>query len=268
MPLYDRWRHKPPPGARIDRSHNLANGLLGFWALNEAAGSINVDSVNSTTLTQAGGANLLGCPGQVGPGLSTNGSNWRSQASWPASLQAPWPLTFITAFSKIGNQASSGLVFGLWPSPLGILFQSGTQTITNFRNSGNAAISTLTTATGGTYVVAWEQASNTSGRWYINGNLDNTSATNIGAASYSTPNVAFGDSTSFANRTSGCVHHWGGIWSRVLSASEHAAIGSNVNAVWQMFAPQSQYWLFNAAAAAAFKPAWAVESPVLGSGIV
>lgn len=203
---------------------------MAFWPLWEV-GLTNVDVFSGLTMSQASGAVMIPAPGQVGPGLKCAATSAGSQANWPATYQIIFPITQIVAFTVLGAETGAATLFGI--STTAMMYINPAGTVNAFINGSGVSSFSTTIATGGTYVIAWE-ALPTTNHFYNNGNLTATGG-GIATPSYSSPNVFFGDSTSFSGRLTNVVYHWGGIWKGSFTAKQHNLIGSNVNNIWQMF---------------------------------
>ena len=59
------WRYKPPPGSRVDKQIQLAQGLVGCWLFNEGAGRVANDI--------SGYGNHGTLAGMVNPPTATSG---------------------------------------------------------------------------------------------------------------------------------------------------------------------------------------------------
>ena len=64
---------KPPLGARLNRSHQLAQGLVGYWVMNEMGGTTLIDSAGINTGTLTNGPTWTA--GQFGPTVNFDGAN-------------------------------------------------------------------------------------------------------------------------------------------------------------------------------------------------
>ncbi len=226
------WDVKPPFGTLIDYDHPFAQALTFFaGALEANGGPTTVDSVTQTALTLAGGAAWGG--GGTQPGIVCTANNARAQGTWPTNHEPNWPITIACAFYQIGTESGGSPYFGIWPSPLGI-YVSGAGYYGVYPNQTSAVNSAQTPTVGKEFVISATVYS-TSQAVYVNGVLSGTGSLSLAAASYSSSNVAFGDTTSFSGRNPNAVLYWGGVWAAGRDAGWHRMIGSSPKAIYDMF---------------------------------
>lgn len=235
---------KPPIGTPLDWSSELTHGLWYFAPCWEAGGSTIADVVQGMIAT-ASGATITWKPTGWTVGADLFGTTVNATTpALPASLQFTWPMTIVFGFRFNATEpAGSPILFGISyetgeASPytiIGALAQSSTRLIKTYVCNGTTSENfgssgTLSASTDYVYGASMAAKAQTS---YLNGVL-NTS----GTASWSNPtwqstsSVTFGTQLSSTNAQ--ITISWAGIWNRVLSANEHAAIARNP---WQIFSP-------------------------------
>ena len=93
---------KPPLGARLNRSHQLAQGLVGCWVMNEGGGTVAIDSAGINTGTLTNGP--LWSAGQFGPALNFDGVNdYVRQDAYSSSLDLLGTSLTLSAWIKPNN---------------------------------------------------------------------------------------------------------------------------------------------------------------------
>jgi len=250
MSFGSRWATKPPVGSQIDWSTRFAAGSLQFLApCNENGGGLVCDSVTRTQLAATSAFTGWGSSG-AGSCLSLTANNAGLTANVPPALKLQLPLTLIFAFRFLGTPTASCAVFGTLANNTGIspyycysilTASSGNQITARINIAGSLAAQSqcnATFTTGIDYVVAAElQAAKQT--FYVGG-LNNTVQTNNWSGSityYPTSLMSIGAEPGLT-RNPNMLFYWGGVWSGILDPSLHAAIGSSVNAIWQVYQPR------------------------------
>jgi len=237
---------KPAIGTPIDWGATLAQDLLFFFPCWEGGGQAANDVVNGLSAAFVGSSIVrpTWVPGTYGVGLQSQlDGGYAATGSIPASLQVGWPIT-IAVSCRFGGTHGSGpkffgidynsafttpyLVIALYENSIGKL---GVQ----YNNAGTlvSATSIATIVAGTDYVFSYT-ITPTAQTAYVNGIAVSSLSASISNPSYSaTSRVVFGDLTLNSNLS----YYWAAVWNRALVASEHAAIGSQVNGIWQIFMP-------------------------------
>lgn len=105
-------KKKPPPGAKLNWSHPLTNGLYACWLFNEQAGLTAHDSCGrgSNTVRIPSGVNYYSYPGRTGPCMAAYLPTSTSRASLLTAITSGttftieawvWPRTFTTTYEAI-----------------------------------------------------------------------------------------------------------------------------------------------------------------------
>ena len=242
MPLYGRRTSKPNPGALIDWSHPLAQGLAAFYAINEGAGPSLYDAsgVSGAALAFDAGASW---GSGTAAGVTSPTTTGYAQATAPAALQIAGPLTIAMGFRTLATPAPNNAELG------GVTYASTSTTpfyayAFQYASSTSAiwldiniagtlkTIGSAAVAVGNDYVIS---ASHRSGSQalYLNG-VAAGAAANAGNPTYgSGPLVSVGTSPIFA-RNPNILVYWMGVWSQPFGKDWHAALAANP---WQLFAP-------------------------------
>jgi hypothetical protein len=115
MPGKGYWRSKPPADSQIDRSHPLAQGLIGHWAMNESSGIFlndwaygNNGSLNGTVSWKSG---KLGSNVPIFDGSTTFMSVAHSNSfdlSKPFSCVLWFNSTSIATTQTVGSRGPTG----------------------------------------------------------------------------------------------------------------------------------------------------------------
>lgn len=236
---------KPPPGARVDRTHPLARSLVAFWALNEAAGPTLFDATGRLPLTARNGPSWTSGPSGAAVQLVGNNPGPGYGNTLPATLLPPWPITlavgvrFLGAAPAandhlIGTNYPGGAPYWSWdgywaPSTGGLSFAYNTGSTTFYQiTSGHVPPSNVD------LVVAFEFGT-TGLKLYVNGALAYASAQTMGTAPLygAAPPFQLGAPPGGTNAENHLAY-WGGWWNRVLTGQEHAALAANP---WPLFGP-------------------------------
>jgi hypothetical protein len=260
MPIYGQRPGKPELGAMIDRSRPLSQGLLGLYAINEAAGSTLYDAAgNPASLSASGfGSTSPWGSGRVGTCLSCTVTGAGFKATVPAVRQLPWPLTIAVAWQFAGNATSVGQIFGLFRDDttnfrlLTVETTSGSTGANFVANSTNPFFQTSALGTTADHVASFSvvpNGSNGTGTAYVDGLPVATGAV-TGTATWSStsPVVVGACQGGLTGRKPNALVHWAAWWGRELTAIEHATIGASPSAIFgRLFMPPA-YRLFGATA--------------------
>ncbi len=256
-----RWRQKPPIGTLIDPSHPFAAGLVAFWAFNEGTG-VPADSVShlpaASNNAPWGTGNPTGVSGfAAGYKLSFNGtSQYVGLGSSNPQLNITGPISIVAMCGPPADNTAR-LIFGGYAATgyAGFGFATNFATSTNelaywSSSFGSWVGSNLSVVDGNGHVFAVSCAGSASGQtaFYRDG-------VPIGTATSAFPG-SYGGQMAIGARSDGALRYlsggmsWVGIWNVSLPAAIHAAIGSNVNAIWSMFRPMQVTWSYAAAGGA------------------
>jgi len=226
---------KPPPSARLIRGNRLAQGLIGYWLMNEGAGDKVFDlSGNGNIGTFVNGP--IWAAGKFGSAVSFSGTN-------DQRISVP----FTRGTSPL---ISETLV--VWVKPIGVNTANDNQGILTIAQYDKSANARLSFATDGVTPSVYSTLSVASasfvgsalslGVWYqIVGVFDATSATTMiaslyvngvfvgsdtgsGDYFYAADSILFGISKGYYDRVlKGYIDH-GLVYNRALSASEIAQL--------------------------------------------
>jgi hypothetical protein len=253
------WRSKPPPGVRIDPSHPLAQGLALCYALNEGAGypsdcagRLNQVALNNSSINAAPAWSARDGVGMSFPSssyLRTNTGNALADAPFNGDLSLVVRALSTTASAQdvVNKMSSAGAtltVFDLQIRSTGAL--TLVRSNSGFRDHVGPVITANAIQTWG---VSSHRLIETLPTFYLNGvgsiaTLGSGSGTGQPASNTADIHVArrLTSTLTFAGTI------WFiGIWSRLLSAQEHAEMAAN------------PYQIFEA-------PAWTRIQPVVGGG--
>jgi hypothetical protein len=239
--LYGRRASKPPPGALIDWSRPLAQGLRGFYTLNEGSGPTLYDA------TAIGPALLIsGASWASGSmlGLGCNASDVGAAGSLPTALQLQWPLTLAMGVQSLGTGSAYSNQWCLTSnnsntSPYQPISLQGQNTWNVYVGgaSANAFLSGPARATGADAVVAAGYDGATQSL-YVDGAAVGSQALAAGAAVYSSTSLVMVGEDWGQARNPAVLVYWAAWWSRLLSAQEHQAIGAGPAAIFgEVFTP-------------------------------
>jgi hypothetical protein len=248
MPVQFPWcrTSKPPYGARINQYHPLAQGLAGFYALNEGAGlKVNDASPGAFPLSRAGSP--VWTMTSSGSGMKVPTLNDGFRATGIPQSKLTYPMTIACGFrilSTVGGarffgitsdfSTASDVITLTWNTTASIFAANGSSRVimTNIGpmpaiGSDAVMAATVTSRPGG------------GGDYYLNGvasphftaTCNNpTYGGNYGPGIGILPYGQVGAALS-------AVYYWMAWWLRELTPAEHVFIGSNVNAIWQFLAP-------------------------------
>ncbi len=255
--LGNRWPHKPPFGYQIDADSALAQGLMGFYALNEGDGpKVNDSSPSGLTMATSGPpvwstnatGPILSCPGYAGMiGAS---------ASLPPGMRIAFPMTIAMGIQRLGTPSAYSVVGGILQNAtnaapyytIAFTWQGGANTTLtlNYSTPGNHNSFSGPVLDTNPHVIGGE-INAAGGKIYVDG-LPNTTAPFTPTAQYNngTPVVAIGYNPGTAGQTAASSFSWFAWWDRVLQPAEHAALAANP---WRIFEPRrGQVWFPEVAA--------------------
>jgi hypothetical protein len=257
--LGSRWTQKPPVGTLLDRSNSLTQGLYGFYALNEGTGRYINDATGNIALATSGGPTWETGTGGLGLGCPGTSGSIGAAATVPSQYQFTNALTLAVGFRRLGATIQYGNIFGLKPnssnsSPYNtcnILYNNTTGQFVLYYSQGasqtNVVAGSVPTTSDS---VASASVSSAGSSVYINGALSTSVPNAFTAAWTSTAQIQIGYQTGGSGETANSLFYWAAWWNRVLSATEHALIGSSINAIWQMMRPaRNVMWSYKSASA-------------------
>jgi hypothetical protein len=261
MPIWSPYQSKPQPGALIDWSRPLAQGLRGFYTLNEGSGPTLYDAtgIGPALLAEGYGSGSPWTTGTVGASLNATSATTGAQATVPAALQFSGAATLAASVRVTTGPSNS-------TPALGFLHDTTTNQrvasieLDNVTAPADAAISwwdgTTThlldgrTLAAGDHVISCSFAAGNIAS-YVDGTADLTSSAGYVPAWSTTSPVQIGALNFFAGRSLGALVYWAAWWSRLLSAQEHAAIGAGPAAIFgEVFGSARTYFLMSKTAAA------------------
>jgi hypothetical protein len=235
------YPQKPGLGAFLDQTHPWANGLQGFYALNENSGSRINDQMGRLNLTTSGyGATN---PWTSGSQTALYSSTGCASATLPAALQLGTTGTLAIALRFTGQIGSNvtpiaGLNYdNAHSSPyMGFGFIGNfPHTVYLAWNSAGAFKSSASyTFTVGADLVLLGTGTAASKSFYVNGSLLTTTAGPFSAPTYATAST-LSIGYNVAGYQSTIAVYWMAVWNTALPAATCTAITSNVNAIWQLF---------------------------------
>jgi hypothetical protein len=237
-----RWQQKPPKGTQLDWGYPLARGLQAFYPLNEGTGGLIGDACRNLNLAATGFGSTNPWGSGSGPGIVDTISGASVSATVPTPNRIGWPVTIATGFRFLGTQPDNCTIFGITyttsvSSPFWVFaIYTVAQNVTlRWNNSGSpAALQYLTDLSNNVDHVASAVFTATTQSLYIDGVLAISGTTSGGNPSYSASSlIGFNTLPGTPNR----VNYWGGIWNSAQPPAWHAAIGSSVNAIWQIMQP-------------------------------
>ena len=240
---------KPPRGTLINPAHPWVGpaGMQGFYALNEGTGGIASDSLQNLNLaaTGFGATNPWGVGSQGGIFASVTGASVR--AALPNWSTLSLPITLICGFRPIVTSGSAPqfMLFGItqnntFSSPFyaASLSTNVGEIVASWNSAGTAhQIAAMSGLVAGTDYVVSATFSSSGQSLYVNGNLAASASTyNSNPTFTSTSYSCFGSIPGLSVNPQ-CLYYYGVMLNKAIPASVHAAIGANVNAIWQIFQP-------------------------------
>jgi hypothetical protein len=243
MMLNSPYLSLPPPGAQLNRSCALANGLMFLARAWDQAQASVVDVVSGNNLTLTDGPTWSQSTSVGGILFPTTANGACAQIAVPAQLQLTMPYTHVVACQAPAGFATTGR---------GIFF---------FRNSSESATSGISTASTGIRAYYPQGAGSnavifactvTAGVDYVftlvttsselyfyqysNGQLLSSQSASVSASnsSYTSSYLGLGQVQTPGIGGPGAVVYWGGLWKRALSVLEVASLGS-VPSIGQAF---------------------------------
>jgi hypothetical protein len=266
--LPHRWAtQRPPRGTPAGRGPGLANGLRACWPLSEGAGTILADAVGGLAYARPVNAPAwgTGTARDGGPNLVLNGSNQYATLPDVAALDLGGGPATLAASIRISAAGSYYVIVGGY-SPAAPYAGYGLM----ITNTGNLAYwsgvtqawvnSASATYNDGVWHLVGVSVAGTTARFYRDGLPDGSAATNEPNSFRGVRTLgATADGTNPFNGSLGPV--W--LWGRGLSDAEHAELSQRP---WATCPPRPRRPVAAAAAAAAFRPAWAIGSNVFLTG--
>ena len=241
-----RWSQKPPVGTQIDWGHPWATGLVAFWAFQEGTGA-PFELISRSLPSFSNGFSW----DAASRAASFNGSSTDLRYGIPAV----GPAISLAGVATAANAASNGVLIerssanATWS----VLLDSTTSSLAwRGGSSGNRnAIANSKLANNAPFAWCFTDPGTTDGpppngtAAYLNGGLQAPVGTGTAQRAVSNTNVVHlgnsDNSTSFlAGRQNYIV-----IWNYAIPAAQAIAIGSNLNAIFQIFQPlRSVMWSF------------------------
>lgn len=248
------WPHtrKPARGALVDWTNPLARGLFLALPLADGAGA-PWDVAARLSYALEGGASWEATPS--GRGLSCAATGAGAYAILPPALQfTSYPVTIACGFAYGGGTPTANAnIFGLLNTA------SGSGAINNARISWDPSGSTvgwlapnlgINGGSGYPPPVGVEVAygltltpggsPSPTAAFYVDGVPRPTVPIGVGGAPSwtATGNVSIGNIPGLSARSAAGIVTWGFVWSRALTADEHARLAA---APWQLLAPRPLY---------------------------
>ena len=251
MPLWGVRQSKPNPGSSIDWSQPLAQGLMGFYALNEGAGLNLYDAsrVGPALLGSGFGATNPWASGGAGAALNCTVTSACATAIVPAALRGGGAMSLAAGVrpnstwsggaqvvSIMQTNGSAGRILSIESSSLNYVMSSynGTTNTANVGIAKNADSVVSCSASGLTESL------------YLNGSLAASGTAAFSPAWGTTSLLTVGPAPYFSRNLNGIIY-WAAWWGRVLTDQEHASLAANP---WQLFGTPRSYFLFRASGAA------------------
>lgn len=261
------WSSKPPLSAQINWAHPWAFGLVAFWSFREGSGT-PIELVSGTLPTATAFTWKQTALGSAG---SFNGTT--SDLSY-ANLPAVGPAISLAGSCTVVNSNAAGTfiersnVNATWEifnndTAQGVIWRGANGT--NRNKMPNTGLSGVRFCWGVADDGTGTGASNGS-TMYMNGVAQAASGTNANAVPASNTNaIHLGSLDGTIFNLSG-TQDYVAMWNYKLAASDMSAIGSNPNAIWQLFQPARGLWLFPSVAAGA--TGWTGKLAGRGGGLV
>lgn len=259
-------QRRPLRNVRVNWSHPLAKGLLGWWNFDEAGGVNAIDVTQGRVLAwqSPGFPDWIATP----YGAGVKGANANTQTMANTDLVIPTGDTTIICIATVPSSGNNGLFCsngtnGSTDTCGAFLPFSGTNYFDFGGNSGSNRVSYTPTSTGD-----WRHIAYTAGSSGMAIYEDGVSKVSSGTAVTRT-NTAGSGINLFAYPVNPSASNAGGshialfaIWSRILSAGE-------IN--WHRADPYAIFtmpWAYSGAGAGgSFNPAWARGNQVIAGGI-
>lgn len=259
---------KPPFGPlKLDFGHPLAQGLVGFFALNEFGNQVVFDLLAGVAPSLAGGATWDSRSGRSG--LLTNAAGALATVATPTRLQLQLPISIVWRGAYLGGQDANAFIFGSSYSNndtnpyvcYNLDFDGSSNIRLGWNNGSTQTINSAAPATGqlwlGGTLAAASQA------LYINDPFTAAATASVAGASISygaTTQITFGGYAG-VSRNAAVLHEVGHVYNRVLSTAELAWLKAEPYSMIQT--QPLRRWA--PAAAAAFDPAtvpWQTDTPI------
>jgi len=259
---------KPLLGAGLDWSHPLANGLLGYWVLNEQGGTI-LSSLSGDAQGAIQGANLNWASGSKGPALKHASQDNASFAQFSASLfdfDKNDPFSIEVWVYVADGTVATGLCVIL--GNLNAVGLRGTFIKLNQFNANDVQFATRNSGSDSLDVVTQTVPATVTGQWnhiiVTKSAAANVAGTRIYTAAISRSLSAASDSLTATTKTganwalgrAGAYANFGGvigtayllhrIWNRVLSPAEVLWLYTEPHAM--ILQPTYRRWFIPAAA--------------------
>ena len=239
MPAYPKT--KPSRNAKINLRHPWSKKIVNFWACNDLSGNNVFDLVNNFTLTVQSGTpwdtNLYGS------GLKFSSSGVYAKATVPSQYRLGWPVTGAYGMRVLGVGSTNDREYCVtYDNSVGTPFicyginrTNANALLLRWNNAGTFGQFTgQTLTTGNDYVVSFTISASQQ-IVYVNGLNPVSQSNSISNCTFGTaPQMCLGEVQS---ENPNVFFYWGLIANIAWPASQHIAIGSNVNNIWQMFQP-------------------------------
>jgi hypothetical protein len=223
---------KPNPGALVDPTHPLAQGLVGFYALAEGAGT-PVDVVTGVRGTSNSAAWSSG-PG--GACLSYNGTSQYTDVAPDAALSVVGPITVASYCAPTAGTTNQHIIDcrGTAGGYYLVANSGGTNEFGLFVPNTVSA-SSANAIDGGWHVLSAVMSSTNAGgiQFYRDGQAWGTATFNaMPAAPTGTVTRKIATNTTAGGAWFKGPIGWIGVWARALSAADNQALAANP---WAMF---------------------------------
>ena len=246
----------PRFGHRVDKTDPILRGCVGWWPLNDGAGTKAVDiSGKSKHLTAVGNATFTTTAKGTAGDYDGTGDHHQNTSFIVNAF--PWTLSAWGYYSGSGTSRDTLLGLGCSSSDVPycyIFFDNTTGTAAGSTRCSAAGypfqvVSTSIT-TGSWYHLVWVQTSQTSGEFFVNGTSVGTDSTNLNSAPTPALNqVSTGalDRTTVINEMLGQVQN-ARVYNRALSPTEVSRLYSKP---WAGLEPLSPFSFFSVPTAGA-----------------
>jgi hypothetical protein len=243
-------------GYLLDKENPIAQGLIGFYALNENTGTTLNDACNQLNLVTLGAGNLWAA-GSLGPGLGLNATGRGAQGVVPAALQCGWPITLAIGFQVLGPPTTSAVILEISYNLLNtsphivanLQYESTTGLQLQWNSAGtqqSLVYLPFTPVAGAWHVVLCEIAASSQSIW-LDGQMVASAAEILSSPHWtSTSTLCIGSFSGYTQTTPNMIVYWSGWWNRVLQPSENQAVAHNL---WQIFEPRRAQAYFGVLAA-------------------
>ncbi len=243
------WKTKPGLSAQVNWSHPYAADLLALFTARERVGSSPILTPIPIAPT------LTGTPtwtaNQQGPTVTFDASNWYSYATPVGMNLATRSLTAMWT-GQLGTSTRTDY-FGQWGSTtstrswLMTANIAGTGLLSNYIADGSSGLQPAVTSV----AIASQSLHTIIGTWnfstkvstiYMDGSLIATSSAVAGAlATASGFPLTLGNSTGSLSASHSC--YAAAVWNGLMSPAMIYQLGSDPNAIFQIFQPEQGPWL-------------------------